>query len=174
MSNELEKSLLTIETGVGRYVSTEDVTYRPPVRRALADYPKRRDALARLLSDDPGQQQRVREIGEAIDDYAKIWVRNIIDIARVDLPAAADQMRTDGGRRRLDAILRNFDRLSRRELAVIRSREALADSNSARAIELGIGGLSMVLVITAASTMYLRGRRRPRRAVSPETPAKAA
>ncbi|MEA2475782.1 MAG: hypothetical protein QOE06_3697 [Thermoleophilaceae bacterium] len=160
VSNELEKSLLTIETGLGRYATSGDTTFLTRIRRMLADYPKRRDDLARRVSNDPGQQQLVREISAAIDDYAGSWVRPVIDIARDDLGAADDQIRTDGGGSRLDAIRRNIDRLSQRERAVILEREAHAESDAERAIDLGIGGLSLVLVITAVSTMYLRGRRR--------------
>ena len=35
-----------------------------------------------LVSDDPGQQRRVREIGDAIDDYAAFWAAPLIELAR--------------------------------------------------------------------------------------------
>jgi signal transduction histidine kinase len=156
IASELEKSLLAIETGLGRYVTSGDMTFLTRVRRTLAEYPKRRDALARRVSDDPGQQQLVREISAAIDDYADVWVGNVISIARDDLGAADDQIRTDGGGSRLDAIRRDFERLSLRERAVILEREAHAESNSERAIDLGIGGLSLVFIIATGFTLYLR------------------
>ena len=156
IASELEKSLLAIETGLGRYVTSGDMTFLTRVRRTLAEYPKRRDALAQRVSDDPGQQQLVREISAAIDDYADVWVGNVISIARDDLGAADDQIRTDGGGSRLDAIRRDFERLSLRERAVILEREAHAESNSERAIDLGIGGLSLVFIIATGFTLYLR------------------
>ncbi|HEX8158096.1 MAG TPA: CHASE3 domain-containing protein, partial [Solirubrobacteraceae bacterium] len=132
--NELEKSLLGIENGLGRYVSTGNRGFLGPVRIALADYPMRTEDLARRLSDDPGQQQLVRQIGQAIDEYADVWVASLLDIARGDLAAAADQIKTNGGGSRVDAIRLKFARLSRRERVVINEREARAEARSERAI----------------------------------------
>jgi len=175
IANELEKSLLAIETELGRYVTSGDMTFLTPVRRTLAEYPKRRDALAQRVSDDPGQQQLVREISAAIDDYANVWVGNVISIARHDLGAAATQIRTNGGGARLDVILRNFERLSLRERAVIIKRERrVLYSTPTRTIGLALGGLALVLVIATGITIYLRGPRRTRPAVPRDTHANTA
>ncbi|HEX8160110.1 MAG TPA: ATP-binding protein, partial [Solirubrobacteraceae bacterium] len=123
---------------------------------ALEDYPKRRAELTRRLSDDPGQQQLVRQIGDAIDVYATFWVARVLEIARGDLAAAADQLKTNGGGSRVDAIRLKFARLSRRERVVIDEREARAEARSERAIDLGKGGLSLVFLIAIGFTLYLR------------------
>jgi signal transduction histidine kinase len=157
VANDLEKSLISIENALGRYVATRQEKYLVPVNRALRAYPKQRDQLARLVSDDPGQQQRVRQIGDAIDDYASLWVRILIDIARQDgFGKAADQIETDGGRSRLDPIRRDFARLFERERSVIREREDSAASMSQLAINFGIGGLGLVLILATGFTIYLR------------------
>lgn len=157
VANELEKSLISIENALGRYVATGDKKFLNSVNRALAAYPKQVDALARLVSDDPGQQRRVRLIGAKIDDYANFWVRPLPDIVRDDdLKSAADQVKTNGGRSRLDPIRRDFAGLFEREREVIRSREQRAESNSARAIGFGIGGLSLMLAIATGFAIYLR------------------
>jgi signal transduction histidine kinase len=156
VANELEKSLLLIENSLGRYVTTGNERFLVSVNRALEDYPRQRDRLAQLVSDDPGQQQQVRQIGDAIDEYAELWAGPVIDIARDDLAKAADQVTTNAGRSRLDPIRRNFGRLFTRERAVIDQRELRAESLSALAIKLGIGGLSLVVVIAIGFTMFLR------------------
>lgn len=156
VANELEKSLVLIENALGRYVVTGDRSILASVNRALEDYPRQRDRLAHLVSDDPGQQRRVRQIGDAIDDYATFWAAPLIDLARDDLAGAADQVETNAGRSRLDPIRRNFEQLLERERAVIDDRELRAESLSALAITLGIGGLSLVVVIAIGFTMFLR------------------
>ena len=156
VANELEKSLISIENALGRYVATGSERFLEPVNRTLTAYPAQRDALGRLVSDDPGQRRRARLIGEAIDDYADFWVGPLILTAKDSLASAADQVRTNGGRGRLDPIRRDFATLFERERAVIRSRERGAESNSARAIGFGIGGLALALAVAAGFTIYLR------------------
>jgi signal transduction histidine kinase len=156
LGNQLETSLVDIENSLGRYVATGDDKFLAPAKSALARYGKQRGQLARLVSDDPGQQRRVREIGVAIDDYASLWVHPLIGVARIDIDDARSQVITDGGRAKIDAIRRDFARLFTRERAVIASREDRADSRSSFAIALGIGGLGIVFAIAAGFTLYLR------------------
>ena len=158
LANQLEKSLLSIESGLNRYVTTEgELRYLRSARRELAAYPARTRRLVNLVSDDPGQQQRVREITDKIDDYDQFWAQGIIEIAREDgFASAQSQVKTDGGRSQLDEIRRQFETLFDRERSVIRTREDSAEQLSARAIGLGLGGLGLVLAIAAGFTLYLR------------------
>ena len=156
LANQLEKSLLSIESGLNRYVATEQASFLIAVRRELAAYPSRTQQLSRLVSDEPGQQRRTRAIGEAITDYDDLWVSVLIDVARDDVSKARSQVQTNGGRARLDAIRRQFSRLFQRERAVIRARERSAEQRSARAIGLGAGGLGLLIVIAIGFTLYLR------------------
>jgi signal transduction histidine kinase len=156
LANQLEKSLLSIENGLNRYVTTHDEVFMRPVRRELAVYPDRIRRLTGLVSDDPGQQQRARAIGDAIVDYDHFWASVLPDIARESFAKARDQVETDGGRSRLDGIRSQFASLFDREQAVIRSREASAEQGSARAIGFGVGGLVLVILTTIGFTLYLR------------------
>ncbi len=156
LGNQLETSLVDIENKLGRYVTTGQERFLTEARKPLGSYAKQRGALARLVSDDPGQQRRVREIGIAIDDYANFWAHPLIGVARNDLADAQSQVKTDGGRARIDAIRRQFAQLFARERAVIASREDRADARSSSAIAIGIGGLAIVFAIALGFTFYLR------------------
>ncbi len=157
LADQLEKSLLSIENGLNRYVSTERRSFLVPVRRELAAYPSRTARLAELLSDDRGQQRRVRDLTGQIEDYDRIWVQSLVEIADEDgFDNARSQVQTDGGRQRLDAIRLRFARLFDRERAVIRARERKAESRSSRAIGFGVGGLGLLAVVTIGFTLYLR------------------
>jgi signal transduction histidine kinase len=156
LANELEKSLLSIESGLNRYVTTEQERFLVPVRRELAMYPAATRRLAALVSDDPGQQRRARAIGDAIKDYDDLWASVLPDLARQSFAIARAQMKTSGGRDRLDAIRMQFASLFEREQALVRSREENANRRSARAIDLGLGGLALVIVLALGFTLYLR------------------
>ena len=157
IADQLEKSLLSIENGLNRYIATENASYLVPVRRELAAYPAETRRLANLVSDDSGQQRRASAIGGAIADYDMLWASVLPDVARqFGFAKARSQVQTDGGRQRLDAIRTQFARLFGRERAVIRARESSAESRSARAIGLGIGGLALVIATALGLTLYLR------------------
>ena len=157
LANQLETSLLSIESGLNRYITTEDETYLRSVDRELAAYPEVTKRLIGLVSADPGQQRRVRAIGEQIREYDVFWATGLVEIAREDgFAKARSQVETDGGRARIDDIRAQFERLFDRERAVIRAREDSAERLSARAIGLGIGGLGIVIAVALGFTLYLR------------------
>ncbi|MBW3608731.1 MAG: CHASE3 domain-containing protein [Actinobacteria bacterium] len=156
LANRLETSLLSIESGLNRYITTENETYLRSVDRELAAYPAITKRLVSLVSADPGQQAQVRAIGKAIRAYDVIWATTLVEIARENFDKARSQVETDGGRSRIDDIRAQLARLFERERAVIRAREESAEQLSARAIGLGIGGLGLVTAVALGFTLYLR------------------
>lgn len=157
LGNQLETSLVSIESNLARYVGNGNRSSLAQANKALANYARQSSELGRLVSDDPGQQRRVRAIGVAIDDYARLWARPLIATAQQDLDVARSQIVTDSaGRTRLDAIRRDFARLFTRERSVIASREDRAGARSSSAIAFGIGGLGLVIVVAIGFTLYLR------------------
>ncbi len=164
VADQLEKSLLSVESGLNRYVATKRPSFLVRVRRELALYPSRTQRLAALVSDDPGQQSRVRALAVQVKDYDDFWVQSLIEIASqtdrfgesTGFVKARSQIETDGGRSRLDAIRTRFARLFDRERAVIRAREDKAESRSSRAIGFGLGGLGLLVAVSAGFTLYLR------------------
>ncbi|MDP2710748.1 MAG: ATP-binding protein [Solirubrobacteraceae bacterium] len=157
LAQQLERSLLSIESGLNRYVATEDPSFLIPVRRELAAYPDATRRLARLVSDDPGQQRRTRTITEAITDYDELWASLLPEVAQEGgFDQARSQIETNGGRDRLDAVREQLAQLFVRERAVIRARERNAEQRSARAIGLGIGGLGLVALVAIGFTLFLR------------------
>ncbi|MGH2839338.1 MAG: sensor histidine kinase [Solirubrobacteraceae bacterium] len=157
LGNQLETTLVDIENSISRYTDSRNERHLAPANAALANYAMRTENLSRLVSDDPGQQRRVRAIGVLIDDYARLWARPLISTARFDIEDARSQMVEDSaGRTRIDAIRREFERLFVRERAVIASREDRAEARSSSAIAFGIGGVGLVLAIALGFTLYLR------------------
>ena len=102
--SQLEKSLISIENGVRGYVASGRERFLTPATQSLGAYPRELRALRRLVDDDVGQQRRVADIGEAIDDYVLLWARPLISLARERPAQARSVVVTNGGRERLDAI----------------------------------------------------------------------
>ena len=157
LANQLEKSLLSIESGLNRYVTTTERRYLEAVKRELAAYPAQTRRLAGLVSDDPGQQLRVAALSDRIAEYDDFWATSLIEIVEEDgFDEARSQVQTNGGRERLDGVRAQFERLFERERAVIRARERAAERGSSRAIGLGIAGLVLVIAVALGFTLYLR------------------
>ena len=157
LANQLEKSLLSIESGLNRYVTTTEGRYLEAVKRELAAYPAQTRRLAGLVSDDPGQQLRVAALSDRIAEYDDFWATSLIEIVEEDgFDEARSQVQTNGGRERLDGVRAQFERLFERERAVIRARERAAERGSSRAIGLGIAGLVLVIAVALGFTLYLR------------------
>jgi signal transduction histidine kinase len=154
--SQLEKSLISIENGVRGYVASGRERFLTPATQSLRAYPGELRALRRLVDDDVGQQRRVADIGEAIDDYVLLWARPLIELGRRRPAQARSVVVTNGGRERLDAIRAQFAALFARERVVIRAREDRAETRSARAIGFGVGGLALVLVVATGAALYLR------------------
>ena len=157
LANQLEKSLLSIESGLNRYVESTEERYLVAAQRELAAYPAETRRLARLVSDAAGQQRRVQELADAIRDYDDLWAKSLVEIVAEDgFEVARSQVQTNGGRARLDRVRAQFESLFDRERAVIRARERAAERGSSRAIGLGIGGLGLVLGVALGFTYFLR------------------
>jgi signal transduction histidine kinase len=164
VGSQLENAVITIENGIRGYVASGEPRLLQPVDDAMRRYPQQERELAQLVSNEPGQRQRVARITGMIGDYVDLWARSIIDLARQDLARAQSQLVTndtstkpeDTVNSRLDPIRAEFARLFRRERAVIDQRQHAAEQRSARAITFGIGGLVFVLAVAAGFTLYLR------------------
>jgi CHASE3 domain sensor protein len=166
LANELEKSLMSIEGGLYRYLATEDRDYLASVRRELVAYPAASRRLTDLLSDDPGRQRRVDAIDKALAQYDALSSILLTLTRREDddFAKTRDLVATTVGQQRLDAARAQFARLFDRERALIRARVSHAYDRSKFAIGWAVGGLILVVIVILGLTMYLlSGRLRIRR-----------
>jgi CHASE3 domain sensor protein len=164
VGSQLENAVITIENGLRGYVASGERRLLVPVEDAMRRYPGQQRALARLVSAEGAQRQRVRRLGGMVDDYVGLWARSVIGLAAQSLERARSQLVTnDTSTRpeetvnsRLDPIRAEFAQLFKREREVIADRQQAAEQRSARAITFGIGGLALVLVVVVGLVMYLR------------------
>ncbi|CAA9474393.1 MAG: hypothetical protein AVDCRST_MAG69-317, partial [uncultured Solirubrobacteraceae bacterium] len=85
---QLETSLLSIENGLRGYVASGRERFLAPAEVALRSYPAEVERLDELISDAPGQHERVQRIRGEIDDYVSLWALPLIALARENPEAA--------------------------------------------------------------------------------------
>jgi signal transduction histidine kinase len=154
--SELQKSVITLETGLRGFVGSGNERTLQPWNQALQQYPGQVRRLAALVSDEPTQQLLVRRIASDIDDYVNLWGRPLLALAR-DRPTQARAVIVNAtGRLRIDTIRNEFNTLFEQERRVAASREHRAEGRSNLAIGAGIGGLGLLLILAAGYALFLR------------------
>jgi signal transduction histidine kinase len=154
--SELQKSVISLENGLRGFVASGKERSLDPWNAALKEYPGQADRLGQLVSDEPAQQARVRQIRSEIQDYVGLWGRPLLSLARVQIFSARAVIVGGRGRVRIDDIRRDFAALFSQERAVAASREHRAEGRSALAIGAGIGGLALTFILAVAAGLFLR------------------
>jgi len=154
--SELQKTVITLETGLRGFVGSSNERTLEPWNQGLQQYPGQVRRLAALVSDEPTQQMLVRRIASDIDDYVNLWGKPLLALAR-DRPAQARAVIVNAnGRTRIDTIRNEFNTLFEQERAVAASREHKAEGRSNLSIAAGIGGLALLLLLAAGFALFLR------------------
>jgi signal transduction histidine kinase len=154
--SELQKSVISLETGLRGFVASGRDRSLEPWNDALRQYPQQVDELKQLVSDVPSQQASVMKIESEIDDYVALWGRPLLDLARDDLPSARSVIVNATGRLRIVRIRNDFANLFTQERAVARSREDRAEGRSTLGIGAGMGGLALVFLLAIGAALFLR------------------
>jgi signal transduction histidine kinase len=154
--SELQKSVISLETGLRGFVASGRDRSLEPWNDGLRQYPQQVDALKDLVSDVPSQQASVMQIESEIDDYVALWGRPLLDLGRDDLPSARSVIVNATGRLRIVKIRNDFAKLFTAERAVARSREDRAEGRSTLGIGAGMGGLALVFLLAIGAALFLR------------------
>lgn len=163
----LEKLVVDFETGLRGFVLTGDRRFLTPATRARGDLSSSTRELERLVSGNPEQMQRVRDLRTAIDDYVFGFSLPLVEIFRDNPRAVRSTLATEEARRHTTAIRSQFDRLLATEEARADARAATAEAQSRRAIVLGAAGLVACALLILLFGLYLsRSTAKPVREVA--------
>jgi signal transduction histidine kinase len=155
LTSRLETSLVALDTAARAYVENPTGPLAPLTRR-LDAYPRQLAELADLVSDDPRQLERVREIDGKIKTY-RTKTTALISFAGDNPTAARDLLAYKGDVAALNADLSALaTQVSNRERILVRRREVDAEAQAELAIGFGVGGLVLVLAVVFGGTWYLR------------------
>jgi signal transduction histidine kinase len=150
-ANQLERLVIDVETGQRGFVITGEERYLAPWRDAQRALPGASRRLEQLTADDAQHGQAVL-IGQAAAAYVRDYSVPLVAAARRDLGSARTGAATDEGRRRIDDIRAQFDRLVTAERGLAEAREGRSAAAAGRAIGATVGGLvaSALLVLLFA------------------------
>ncbi|MGW2856321.1 CHASE3 domain-containing protein, partial [Streptomyces sp. NPDC001215] len=150
----VERLVVDLETGQRGFVITGEKQFLEPWQTARATFSGQAQQLVRL-STTPGQKtlaQHIRQAGESlIHDYS---VPLVAAASRGD-PRARGVGATLEGKRRVDALRKQFDRYDSTQEALIAARESAANDDVREAVvaaSIGLAG-SMLLIATFAGYM---------------------
>jgi signal transduction histidine kinase len=148
----LQKLVLDVETGLRGYVITGQESFLDAHNAARKDLPKRFIELERLVADEPSQLGRAQALIKAIRSYITDYVDPVMHFD--SLPAGRLAANIEG-KKRIDAIRRQFDRFLGAEDVLVASRARSADQGSKLAIALGISGLAASAAFILLFALYL-------------------
>jgi signal transduction histidine kinase len=155
-ANELERLLLDLETGERGFVLTRQGRFLEPWNAARAELPRRSAALRRLVAGDPAAERRAARIAQAVRGYVTDYSVPLVDAARRGDPSARSVSTAAAGKRRVDAVRVEFDRLLDAQRRISADSTATADSAARRASAAALAGLAGSIALIAIYVGYLR------------------
>jgi signal transduction histidine kinase len=163
----VEKLVLDLETGLRGLVLSGNMRFLQPWTRAQEELPRKLDELERLVSNNPAQRARARALRNDINAYIYDYCIRLVEIARENPAAARTTVATNEGKRRTDEIRRQFAGLLMTENARAAASAESANTQSDRAVVLGISGLIGCALLISLFGLYLaRSTAEPVRSVA--------
>ena len=153
-ANELERSVIDVETGSRGFLITDEERFLDPWRAARVAIPRQARELERLAVV-PAQDRRASQIAEAVEDYVRAYSVPLVAAARQGDDAARSTAATADGKRRVDSIRRQFGRLIAAEQDLAASRGERSDAAARRAVLIATAGIAGSIVLVLLFSGYL-------------------
>ena len=112
------------ETGQRGFLLTVDETYLQPFYRALKSEPAGLPRLRELTSDNPEQQQRLKNLEPLIAAKLEVLQQTVALARQGQHDAAIAVVKSDRGKRLMDGIRTELDTFRQTELNLLTEREA--------------------------------------------------
>jgi signal transduction histidine kinase len=154
-ANRLERLAVDLETGQRGFVITRQKRFLEPWHAARAGFMGQATALSRLVADNPAQHRRVQTITRAYTSYVRDYSVPLIATARRDPAAAQTLAATDEGKRRMDGIRAEFDRLTASEAGLSAGLQRRSEVAASRATAAATGGLAGSVLLVVLFAGYL-------------------
>jgi signal transduction histidine kinase len=154
-ANQLERLIVDLETGQRGFVITGQEHFLEPWQAARIAVPDQVGTLERLVADDPVQQSRVGQIAQAATSYILDYSVPLVDAARRDPASARTVAATEAGKRRVDAMRAEFDRLVAAERRLSVARQERSDAAARWAIIAAVAGFAGSVLLIGLFTGYM-------------------
>jgi len=154
-ATQLERLIVDLETGQRGFTITGQERFLEPWQTARMAVPEEARTLERLVADNPEQRRRAQRIAQASTSYLRDYSVPLVNAARRDLASAQTVAATEEGKRRLDAMRVEFDRLVATERDLAAARQQRSDVLARRAFVAVAGGVAGSILLTLVFAGYL-------------------
>ena len=154
-SNELERLLLDLETGERGFILTEEERFLQPWLVARERFPSRARALLQLVAGDPSEVLWARRIARDELSYIRDYSVPLVNAARRGEAVARSVSEVTEGKRRVDAMRADFDRLLAVERRTAAKWAVRADAAAWRSKLAVAGSLAGSIALIALFAGYL-------------------
>ena len=154
-ANGLELRVLDLETGQRGFILTRQMEFLVPWQQALATLPQEGLALLKLVTGDPAQEARVREIVTAARSYIDDYSVPLVNAAARDDPSARTIAATAEGEARVDAIRADFAQLFDAERRTSAATARASTEAAHRAYAGAVVGIGVSIALVALYAGYL-------------------
>jgi signal transduction histidine kinase len=155
VSNELERLVLDLETGQRGFVLTGEERFLQPWHTAQQSFPRLARALLVLVAGDPLDTRWATRIAKRETSYIRDYSVPLVNAARRGDAFARSVSAADEGKRRVDAMRADFDRLLLAERRDSATSQSHADTAAWRSKIAATGGLAGSIVLIALYSGYL-------------------
>jgi signal transduction histidine kinase len=166
-ADNLEKTLVDLETGARGFIITGKERFLGPWRVGRAAFPDQSAGLIRL-AETPAQKARAGQIAADIGAYIRDYSIPLVQAQRRGDPSVRGVAATQQGKDRVDSLRFKFDRFAEVNRDLLATRQQTADSDAHRATVLtaaGLGG-SIILIAAFGTIWAMRAIVRPIRRTS--------
>ncbi len=157
-------ALQDVETGMRGYVITADPAFLRPYRTGQQRVAYQRAELARLVGHAPGREAWMRELEQAISLRLQLARSNVDAVRMQGRAAAAERVRSAGGRQAMDHVRLLLDGLENdvREGLAAERRALGAQVKRARWLNIAGSGSALLLLLAAMVAVNRNLRERAR------------
>ncbi|MGW7002187.1 SpoIIE family protein phosphatase [Streptomyces sp. NPDC054933] len=153
-SRSVEGLIVDLETGQRGFVITGQKQFLEPWETARTTFSGQAQQLVRL-SITPGQKSLAQQISQAGESLIRDYSIPLVAAAGRGDPRARGVAATLEGKRRVDALRKQFDRYDSTQEALIAARESAADDDAREAVVAAAIGLTGSILLIAAFAGYL-------------------
>jgi signal transduction histidine kinase len=154
-SNELERLLLDLETGQRGFILTGEERFLQPWNIARRRFPVRARALLQLVAANPSEVRQARRIAQDEVSYMRDYSVPLVNAARRGETFGGSVSEVAEGKRRVDAMRADFDRLLVAERRNVAQWNARADAAARRSKLAAAAGLAGSIALIALYAGYL-------------------
>jgi PAS domain S-box-containing protein len=154
-ANQLEQSVLDLETGLRGYLLAGKPAFLQPYQSAVGGYPELARSLQAATAGDGAAHRLSMSITAAVRAYVSRWAAPVIRTAQHDLAAARRVEAGGAGKARVDAMRAQFSNLLDHETTIHTEQVSRSSNLATLVLALGIGAAVLFLgliVLTALRT----------------------